>query len=69
MSVWCMGVHVCGMWNVVCGVYVCCRTEGELGLLPQVLSTLGFQSLLLAWSCPVMADWLVCPEDAPVSAF
>lgn len=32
-----MYVCICGMWNVVCGVYVCYRTEGELGLLPQVL--------------------------------
>lgn len=66
----CMCVYVvCGMWCVVCGVYVCYRTEGELGLLPQVLGRPWVFSLLLAWSCPVMADWLVCPEDTPVSAF
>jgi hypothetical protein len=45
LYVWC--VYVCSMCMHICVCMCVCRTKETLGLIPQILSPLGFQTGLL----------------------
>lgn len=62
-------MHVCGVSICVCMCMCVCRTEETLGLIPQMLSSSGFQTgPLTGVKLPGQGRLAKAPEDPPVSA-